>query len=233
MNTQFAPNDKILFIDFDHTCYNTDMFLLAEISQPMLKRFNLPQKEWEISYENAVKAGYTLEQHLKEINKIIQPAPCSDTEIKEFGKIINFDKYLYDDTIPFLKEAKEKGYKIMLLSFGSPKWQNKKVLSVGLEKFIDVIKYTKEEGSKIEVLRQFTNHNGKTIFVDNNGIDLDAAKKELPNIETYYINRAHDDLINKEDIEYMRIRYMESRKIAERTLFFPHKKYTNLKEITL
>ncbi len=232
MNTQFSPNEKVLFLDFDHTCYDTDMFLMHEIRQPMLKSFNMPDKEWEKSYENAVKAGYSLEQHLEEINKIIQPAPCSEIEIKEFGKTINFDKYLYEDTIPFLKEAREKGYKIMLLSFGAPSWQNKKVLSVGLDRFVDVIKYTKEEGSKIEVLRQFADHDGKIIFVDNNGIDLDAGKKELPNIETYYINRPHEDM-NEKDIEYMKVRHMESRKIAERTLLFTHKKCINLKEVIL
>lgn len=232
MDTQFAPTDKVLFIDFDHTCYDTDMFLLTEIRQPMLSRFDIPTDKWEESYENAVHAGYSLEQHLIELEKIIDPTPCTEEDMKDFGKKINFNKYLYEDSIPFLKKAKREGYKIMLLSFGAPSWQNKKVLNVGLDKYVDIIKYTKEEGNKVEILRQFANHSGKIIFIDNNGIDLDAVKKECPNIETYYISRPYEDMSEK-DTEYMKIRHMESRKIAERTLLFHHKKCINLREVIL
>jgi FMN phosphatase YigB (HAD superfamily) len=231
MDTQFAPTDKVLFIDFDHTCYDTDMFLLTEIRQPMLNLFNISTDKWEKSYENAVQAGYSLEQHLTELIKIMSSAPYTEEEMQSFGEKINFNKYLYEDSIPFLKNAREKGYKIMLLSFGAPSWQNKKVLGVGLDKFVDEIRYTKAEGNKLEVLRQYANHLDRIIFIDNNGIDLDAVKKECPNIETYYISRPREDMSEK-DTEYMKVRHMESRKIAERTLLFKHQHCTDLKSIT-
>ncbi len=232
MNTQMTFSEKILFLDFDHTCYDTDSFLLDEIRQPMLSRFNIPTDKWEESYENAVRAGYSLEQHLIELEKILNPSPCSKEQIKSFSETVNFHQYLYSDTVPFLLEVKEKGYKIILLSFGSANWQNKKVLGVGLDKYVDLIRYTKEEGSKLEVIKQFGQKGSKVIFIDNNGVDLDAVKKELPNIETYYINRPHEEMSEK-DTEYMQVRHMESRKIAERTLLFEHKHCDNLKDIIL
>ena len=52
---------------------------------------------------------------------------------------------------------------------------------------------------------------------------LDAVK-ECPNIELI-IYRPYEDMSEK-DTEYMKIRHMESRKIAERTLLFHHKTLT-------
>ncbi len=233
MNTQLNSNNKVLFLDFDHTCYDTDCFLLKEIRQPMLNNFKIPTEKWEKSYEKAVHAGYCLEQHLIELNKISENKKYSLEEIQSFSKTINFNKYLYKDVEPFLQEARNKGYKIILLSFGAPNWQDKKVLSVKLDKLVDEIKYTKKEGTKIDVLKQLVENYSKVIFIDNNGTDLDAVRETLPNVQTYYIERVHDDITNKEDVEYMSIRYMESRKIAERELSFSHQYCKTLKEINL
>jgi FMN phosphatase YigB (HAD superfamily) len=233
MNTESNNLNKILFLDFDHTCYDTDTFLLQEIRHPMIKKFKIPTKEWEESYEKAVRVGYSLEQHLIELNKITDNGSCSKEEMESLGRTINFDKYLFKDVVPFLKKVKEKGYRIVLLSFGMPNWQDKKVLGVGLDKLVDVIKYTKKEGGKMEVLRELAINYEKVIFIDNNGIDLDAVHRVLPGVQTYYLSRVHDNLTNTEDAEYMRIRYMESRKIAERKLLFSHNHCMNLKNIIL
>ncbi len=78
----------------------------------MLKAFNIPVEKWEESYEKAVRLGYTLEQHVTELSKIMDSAP-SMKEIEDFGKAIVFDRYLYEDVAPFLMGAKSKGYKIV------------------------------------------------------------------------------------------------------------------------
>ena len=233
MSAKLNNFDKVLFLDFDHTCYDTDTFLLKEIRQPMLKYFKIPAQEWEKSYEKAVRAGYSLEQHLLELNKITGDKKYSLEKIQSFGQTIKFDKYLYQDVQPFLKKAKEKGYRIILLSFGAPNWQNKKVFGVGLDKLVDEIKYTKKEGSKIEILKKLAENYKKVIFIDNNGMDLDAVHQALSHVQTYYINRSHDGIVGKGNAEYMRIRYMESRKIAERKLSFSHNHCNNFKDIVL
>ncbi|KKR78435.1 MAG: hypothetical protein UU24_C0037G0007 [Candidatus Nomurabacteria bacterium GW2011_GWA2_40_9] len=152
MIQQFDQKDKVLVLDFDHTCYDTDAFLLFEIRQAMISRFNIPVPVWEESYENAVKTGYSLEQHLEELTRILKYEICSIEEIQNFEKEINFSKYLYPDVLSVLKEAKDRGYKIMLLSFGDPIWQDKKVSGVGFDRIMDIIKYTKEEGSKHRIV---------------------------------------------------------------------------------
>lgn len=235
MIKQFSPIDKVLVLDFDHTCYDTDDFLLAEIRLPMLKRFNIPVEAWEQSYRKAVAIGYSLEQHFQELIKTMKPAPCSLSEIQDFGKTINFDRYLYPDVMRVLEKAKDKGYKIMVLSFGAIGWQNKKVFGVGLDKAVDSIKYVtaNENKAKAEAIQQYTGNCSKVIFVDNKGSNLDAVNEALPNVETYLINRVPDDAMNFSGNDKIRIKYLESRKIAEKQTLFTHKRCQTLEEIIL
>jgi len=233
MIQQFDQKDKVLVLDFDHTCYDTDAFLLFEIRQAMISRFNIPVLVREESYENAVKIGYSLEQHLEELTRILKYKICSIEEIKFFETSINFSKYLYPDVISVLEEAIDTGYKIMLLSFGDESWQNKKVQGSGLDKFIDIIKYTKEEGGKVEILKKYTEHCASVIFVENNGIDIDQVHKELPYVKTYFMNRVPEGAVSGEMSIFLDVRYKESRKIAERNILYNHTLCQSLYDVVL
>jgi len=235
MSTQFNPKDKIIVLDFDHTCYDTDDFLLVEIRCPMLSRFDIPVDAWEQSYRRAADIGYSLEQHLEELIKIMKVVPCSVDEIKNFGEGINFNKYLYPDVLDFLKEAKEKGYKTMILSFGTTSWQNKKIFGAELDKIVDLIKYVtvNENKSKLESIKQYAENCSKIIYIDNKGSNLDSVKKELSQVETYLINRVPNDAMNFGGDDQIRIKYLESRKIAESKTIFTHKNCHSFKEIIL
>lgn len=226
---------KILILDFDHTCYDTDSFLLEELREPMLRRFGIPPEHWEEAYEKAAEAGYTLEVHLEELTKIMGSAPCSAEEIRDFAASITFDKYLFPDTLPVLEKAKESGYKIMILSFGNPEWQDKKVEGSGLKRMADEVLYVKMNGNgaKAEKIKESASNFEKIIFVDNSGKHLDEILKIMPEVETYFINRVAEEGMNAAKSEYLRIRYMESRKIAEREALPVHKRIKTLEEITL
>ena len=225
--------EKILVLDFDHTCYDTDSFLLFEIRLPMLARFNIPVKKWEEAYESSAKIGYSLEVHLQELNKIMNSSPCSLEDIQAFGKSIKFSEYLYSDVFSFLKEAKEKGYKILLLSFGYPDWQEKKVLGVGLSKLVDKVIYVNKHGDKAEMIKKYAGASSKLIFVDNNGHELDKAQRELPQVETYFMKRTPEHAMNAKDDEEIRVRYLESRKMAETKSVYQHKICHSLSDVIL
>lgn len=232
MISEFSPNDQVLVLDFDHNCYDTEAFLLFEIRQPMLEKWNIPVDAWQESYEVAARTGYSLEAHRDELAKILKYEPFSLAQIQDFEKQMNFSKYLYPDTLPLVASAKQKGYKIMLLSFGSESWQNKKVKGAELDKVVDAIFYTKEHGGKVEVLKNCTENCAKVIFVDNNGIELDEVKKSLPNVETYFMNRVPVEAMHTDD-EFVKMRFNESRKIAMRQAIFEHKRITSFNEIDL
>lgn len=232
MITPFKSTDKILVLDFDHTCYDTDAFLLYELRQAMLKKFDIPIKAWEDSYESAVKMGYSLERHRSELIKILKYEPFSVEDIRSFEKEVDFSNYLYKDVIPVLDRAKALGYKMMLLSFGDPVWQSKKVTGVGFDKIMDVIKYTKEEGNKMEVLKKYVNGCKKIIFIENNGRDIDEVHRSLPYVETYFMNRVPVDLMNV-DNDFVKVRYGESRRMAKKQVVFNHKSCSSFNDVVL
>jgi len=224
---------KVLALDFDHTLYDTDSFLFFEIRQPMLEKWNISKDIWEQAYENAVKVGYSLEAHHSELCKLLDSEPFSLEELKDFEKNINFTKYLYSDVLPFLDEAKKRGYELVLLSFGAEDWQEKKVRGAGLHKIMDVIKYTKTEGGKKELLKKYEIDAENIIFVENNGFELDAALRLSPRLKTYFINRVIFLLEKGEMSDFMKERYSESRKIAEKSAILPHKRCQSLGEVIL
>ncbi|MFA6585827.1 MAG: hypothetical protein WCS86_01565 [Candidatus Paceibacterota bacterium] len=233
MIKQFKSTDKILVLDFDHNCYDTDAFLLFEIRNPMINNWNIPVVAWQEAYEKAAKVGYTLEVHREELIKILNYEPFTLEDIRNFEKGMDFSKYLYFDVLPFLTAAKEKGYRTMLLSFGDPGWQDKKVKGVKLDKVMDVIKFTKEEGNKAETLIKYVKDCEKIIFVENNGLDLDAVHKILPRVDIYFMNRVPTEAMNPRENEFIKMRYDEARKIALRQVVFKHKKVSSFNEITL
>ncbi len=184
MISQFAPKDRVLVLDFDHTCYDTDAFLLHEIRQPMLRLFEIPVAIWEKSYSQAVKRGYSLREHWGQLDEIMRPASCTLTDIETLGKSICFDKYLYPDVSDVLHEAKKQGYYILLLSFGAPDWQNRKVLGTGLDKLIDAVEYitTDESKGKADAVERYFAGSAEVIFVDNKGSNLDAVLEILSSV---------------------------------------------------
>ena len=156
-------------------------------------------------------------------------------DILDFASAINFDKYLFQDTLPVIEEAKTKGYKIVILTFGHQAWQEKKIVGCGLDKVADKVFYVtfNGNGAKAEKLKEYAGNSRKIIFVDNSGNHLDEMVKVMPEVETYFINRVSNKGMDAGENEYMRIRYMESRKIAERKLSFSHNHCNNFKDIVL
>ncbi|MEK7113856.1 MAG: HAD family hydrolase [Patescibacteria group bacterium] len=234
MSDVLNSGKKALILDFDHTCYDTDAFLLFEIRQPIFNKFKVSNVDWETSYEETVKTGYSIEKHLDEISKVLGVS-IKDEDRKEIIDNIDCEKYLYPDTISFVKKAKEMGYMIVLLSYGYESWQNKKVMGSGLNKFMDDIKYVIEDEhcSKAKVVGSYSESHGKVIFVDNKGANVDEVHREFPKVETYFMNRVLDTDVLRADSEYVRIRYAESRKIAEKEALPVHCRCFSLSEVLL
>jgi len=233
METRFGKGEKVLVLDFDHTLYDTDALLMFEMRHRMLELFKIKQDIWENTYEAAVMRGYTLEVHAEEIARALGKGPFSGEMVAELEKSMNFSKYLYPDTTDFIKKAKEAGYKVMILSFGAESWQKKKIYATGLNDIVDVIKYTREQGGKVGVIGKYTEGCRKVMFIDNSASEIDNVRRFLPYVETYIMNRVPPVPRNKAEEEYMKMRYMESRKMSEKKPAFMHKKCKELSEVKI
>lgn len=226
--------EQVLVLDFDHTCYDTDDFLLNEIRHPMLSDFVVSEKDWEKAYEEAVKTGYSIEKHFKKITEITNIA-FSEDKIRHLLESMNFSRYLYPDTLHVLARAKEKKFDIVILSFGDMSWQDKKVSGSGLDKIVDIVEYviTDECNAKAAVVGNLRNNYKKVIYVDNKGANLDKVYENYKDVSTYFINRSIGELADPEEKAYLQTRYSESRKIAERNALPVHKRCFSLEEVVL
>ena len=234
MSTLINPTEKLIVLDFDHTCYDTDAFVWFELRQTMINRFHIPVGVWEEAYKKAAENGYTLGQHYRELMEIMK---SMSFDLKDFEGLldnIHFQDYLYSDVLPLLKEAKEKDYQVMILSFGAPTWQEIKINKVGLDKVVDLVEYvtTDEAKMKMQVIEKYA-RDAKVIFVDNKGSNLDEVHNNLPKVETYLITRIPDDTRYVGNDHEMHKKYLESRRGIEAQALPVHKRCNSFKEIIL
>ncbi|MFM7088140.1 MAG: hypothetical protein ACKOW9_01220 [Candidatus Paceibacterota bacterium] len=186
MNT---VNNKILVLDFDHTCYDTDLFLAKEIEGEIFFGINTNSIKWRKIYKNLTKSGYTIERHIRGVSRNYRSYQNKKHKASKIAEGINFSRYLYPDTKEFISKAKKLGYTVILLSFGEPSWQNKKVFGSGIGKMIDTIQYTKVHGSKARLLGEMCGNSKKIVYVENNGPDLDDVAMLLPQVKRYLMKR--------------------------------------------
>ena len=91
----------------------------------------------------------------------------------------------------------------------------------------------REEGGKAEILKNYTKDCEKVIFVENSGKDIDEVYKALPFIKTYFMNRVPNEAMIFGNDDFIKMRYEESRKIAERKVVFEHIRCHSFDEVIL
>lgn len=181
------------FIDFDHTLYNTPL-----LTEGMLKALTLYIcKDSTYEYNNIFE---TLKDKFKrgtnniyDIYKLIEYfAVKFNYNVTEATKIINDvisngQKYLFDDSIPFLKWLKEQNHKIYILSYNENEvyFQAVKIAGSGLLKFVDGIFPTTSIKGTIPL--DFS----KCIFIDDKPKDLISIYKNKP-FKIFRIRRKND-----------------------------------------
>lgn len=220
--------NKLLVLDFDHTLYDTDAFILVELKSILIEKFDLSEEIWAKSFEEASKKGYSLDKHFATLKEILGFEAISKEKIQKMHKKMRFKDYLYSDVFSFLRKARFLGYKILILSRGFSGFQDKKINGCDLASYVDEVVYTKTKGDKMQFLKNITGSSVKIIFVENNGPEVDAVKEEMPYIETYFIQRSINKKMGVDKDPYMQKRHSSDRKKQERTIFLKHNRCVNL-----
>jgi len=220
----------IYFIDFDHTLFDTDKFFWVDLRNKILEN-GINISCWDKSYKKVRRDGYTLEKHINEIgktcNKNIEIGKLKDIIGNEFSDL---KKYLFNDSVSFLKKLKHGGDKIYLLSFGNSDWQNYKVEGSGISNLFDDVFYQEKENAKIDKILEFKNEAEKIVVVDNSTQQLDEIKNKLPSATTYLINRVPKNLMDSKTEQDI-LRFKSARKYALQIPKYSHHKVSNLEEI--
>lgn len=186
------------FIDFDHTLYNTPL-LTKEMLSSLAKYICKTSSK---SYDDILS---TLNIKFKRGNNNIYD--IYDL-ITYFSKIYNYDenivqniintiilngkKFLYDDSIPFLKHLKKKGNKINILSYNESKlyFQTIKIAGSGILAYADSLTTT------LTLKGNFPLDFSKCIFIDDKPKDLISINNNKP-FKIYRIRRPNDTYSNE------------------------------------
>jgi hypothetical protein len=180
-----------LLLDFDHTLFDTDRFFWVDLKSAFA-RFGVPNDAWEKSYEAIWPLGYSLAKHLDELERLGVIAgqdirrTMLDTLEADFSDL---RPYLFPDVPAFLEAARQRGFDLILLSFGDPAWQSYKVRASGLAPLFQKIVYTVKQSGKGELLDDLSSSYAELCAIDNNPADLDSMKARHSKLQTHLICR--------------------------------------------
>jgi len=157
------------YIDFDNTLFDTvsfyrdmkNIFYQNGLTQVMIDEY---KKDLVIPYDPLEMLNYY--QRLNKIDKKI------NIEIDNLFKKAN--NYLYNDSIDFLLRIKNKGYKIIILTYGSENYQMLKINYSKLRDYVDEIIITDISKDLLEIDYQ----NG--VFIDDNPDNLKDLNDKKP-----------------------------------------------------
>ncbi len=180
-----------VLVDFDHTLFDTDRFFWIDL-RSAFARFGVPVSAWERSYDAIWPSGYSLTKHLDELARVgaISRADTRQSMLDALNAdFSDLRSYLFPDVAGFLASASQRGFDLILLSFGDPSWQSYKVQASGIAPWFREIRYTAAEQGKTELACELSSRYDALHAIDNNPADLDAMKARNPRLLTHLISR--------------------------------------------
>lgn len=180
-----------IFIDFDHTLYNTPLLTFDMLSSLATYITNFSKENYTSIFEtlkNKFKRGeiydiYELITYFsKEYGYNISEATTIINNVISNGK-----QYLFEDSIAFLQTMKQQNHKIYILSYNENEvyFQAVKIAGSGLLKFVDgIFPSTTLKG---DIPLDFS----KCVFIDDKPKDLISIYNNKP-LKIFRIRRKND-----------------------------------------
>ncbi len=223
--------NRVFFLDFDHTLFNTDEFFHVDVRNSFL-RLGIDATGWEQSYAAVWPTGYTLEKHVEEIARQSgNPLPLAEMKRILQESFSDLRRYLFPDVLPFLKKVKKAGGRLHLMSFGDDGWQRYKVFASDLGGYLDGMLFTTIQGGKSGLVLERAKEAAQEVSViDNNPTDLDLIRDLAPDIRTYCMNRVPDKARSPADSLTL-LKFLEARRYLEKLPRHQHIPCRSLGEI--
>ncbi|MDO8585135.1 MAG: HAD family hydrolase [bacterium] len=180
----------ICFLDLDNTLLGGHEF--KKDRENFFRGFGVDNILHAETYATARRSEgglYTIEKQIAEIVRRKPDFPAAEVTEKFYHAFANLKPYLYPDVIPFLESAKARGCAVCLLSHGDTAWQRYKVRAAGIADYFDDLFFTNREGAKYVHIEEAVAVYSRIIYVDDNLMELDIAKRAVESCETYFIHR--------------------------------------------
>jgi len=193
-----------IFIDFDDVLFNTKNFI--EDIKNIFKKFGISEKIFYETYRDRIRNSDNTNEEMRTYDplfhfKKIKEKIKIDTKKLEndFNILIkNTSKYIFGDTENFFRNVDKKN--IFILSFGTNKFQEEKIINSGIGKYINkiiVVDYFEKAKAIGKVI-------GKSkepfCFIDDRVKFLEEVKIKYPFAKTCLFKRKegrYDDEKNK------------------------------------
>lgn len=186
-------NKKYLYVDFDGTIFNTDLFE-SDIFN-ILKKYHISNQKYNIA-KKSIRGLYNLD---KIVDYLIKHFKVNKKLKDDINNLYN-NNYIFKDAYPFLEHFKND-YKIIIYTYGDYYFQKKKIESSNIDKYIDDIVITSLPKN---INNNINFENG--IFIDNNPKDINYLCKSKAK-KIIRLRRKQDkyfltDINNRRVIEY-------------------------------
>lgn len=162
-----------ILIDLDYTLLDTQAFSTA-----LGASLGLSHTEWVQAYDQFVKDNglFSARDFLRGVEA---------EKNKQFYQVVaNIRRYLYPDTLEFLKTLQQKKYTSVLMTVGEDSWQKEKLAGLRLPDFIQT---SIIQDRKVHHLADY--YEPGMLVVDDRAIELEPIAKQFPDAHCYWITR--------------------------------------------
>lgn len=172
-----------VILDFDYTIFDAKRFRLG--LGLSLVNFGVSHKIFHQTYSQAVEKkqgqySYSLQRHINLIKNHHPDLPRVPAILALKNVIRHSNKFIYKDTLAFLKALKKKGFKIILVTHGNPNFQRQKLEYSGLKKYFSKVILSPE--IKAVTLKRIESKFGRAFFVSDHITELVQIKRNLPKL---------------------------------------------------
>ena len=175
-----------VYIDFDRTLFDCDSFLVDLYS--IIQKYKIPKKIFKDSQIQCKKIGFNPYIILKKVEKEFS---FNHEIYNDIDKLLNnTSKYLYDDTISFLKYLKSSGYEIIILTKGNSDYQKRKITNSNISNYYDDIIITMNHKGNLNI--DYVNGT----FIDDSPMEIKSILRKKPKmvIRMTRVNSKYSDV---------------------------------------
>ena len=193
----------IVIFDLDYTLLDSTKF-----RKDLASVFNMSDNEFNKDYKKYFKTksiNYSIDEHLKILKKQKQINSAEEIKIKEKSDNFfqNIDSYLFPEAEETLKQFKNDGNKLILISFGNFDWQKLKIDNLKIKEYFDEIILEDSCKEKSDFLKSLKDSNEKILIINDNAKESFAMAKLLgENCEFKIIQGPYSDNIKHKEKVY-------------------------------
>lgn len=181
----------IIIFDLDYTLLDTE-----KVKHAWAKAFGVSYEVFSESFLELYKKDkvvYKINDHL---NYLIKNKKINKNEKEEIKKRVekilkDMDRYLLQCAFSLIKNLKENGHKLILITFGCKRWQRQKVDNLSIKKYFDKIIYTDQD--KRKHLSFLKNTGEKILVVNDNAREIFQIKNFLNDADIFLVQGPYSE----------------------------------------